>query len=82
MNTPLDMASRPPYNTRLSRRKLGMKAQQAVGQFILSAILLLLAGTMILPFIYILVVSSQTRRSMSAASSSFGRGNGRSRPIT
>ncbi|MCK9252556.1 MAG: carbohydrate ABC transporter permease [Clostridiales bacterium] len=57
MNTPLDMASRPPYNTRLSRRKLGMKAQQAVGQFILSVILLLLAGTMILPFIYILVVS-------------------------
>lgn len=39
------------------RKKMGMKAKQNLCQFILGFFLLLLAGTMILPFIYVLTVS-------------------------
>ncbi len=38
-------------------KKLGMKAKTLIGQLILDFILLLLAATMILPFVYILMVS-------------------------
>ncbi len=39
------------------RKKLGMKANLLIGQSVLNFLLLLLVGTMILPFVYILVVS-------------------------
>jgi len=57
MNMDLDMTKRAVYNRKASGRKMGMRAQRAVGQTALGTILLLLAGTMILPFIYILMVS-------------------------
>ncbi|MBQ8639695.1 MAG: carbohydrate ABC transporter permease [Lachnospiraceae bacterium] len=39
------------------RKKMGMKAKQNLYQFILGFFLLLLAGTMVLPFVYVLMVS-------------------------
>ncbi len=44
-------------NSEKSNKKLGMKAKTLIGQIILDFILLLLAATMILPFIYIMMVS-------------------------
>ena len=41
----------------MHRKKMGMRAKQFVGQSVLNTILFLLAGVMIIPFIYIIMVS-------------------------